>query len=47
MRDNNELLHLRIPIALSDIINKMSFDTGMSKQEVCRLMLYSFIEMRF
>lgn len=47
MKEYNELIHLRIPQGLSDILNKMAFDTGMSKQELCRLMIYSYFERKY
>lgn len=47
MSQENEYIHLRVPKVISDIINKMSFDSGMSKQDICRHMIFSMIEKKY
>lgn len=44
---DNELIHFRITKVLSDILNKISFDTGMSKQDVIRQMIIDRIEQKY
>ena len=44
---DNELIHFRITKFLSDILNKISFDTGMSKQDVIRQMIIDRIEQKY
>ena len=43
----NEYIHFRIPKVMSEMLNKMSFDTGMSKQEIIRQMIYKAIEQKY
>ena len=43
----NEYIHFRIPKVMSEMLNKMSFDTGMSKQEIIRQMIYKAIEEKY
>ena len=45
--NNNELIHFRITKILSDILNKISFDTGMSKQDVIRQMIMDRIAHKY
>jgi len=47
MKDSSEIIHFRIPKFLSEIINKISFDTGMSKQEIIRQMIYKAVEQKY
>jgi|GEM_PF-6561840 hypothetical protein len=47
MNNNNELIHFRITKILSDILNKISFDTGMSKQDVIRQMIMDRIAHKY
>ena len=47
MNNNNELIHFRITKILSDILNKISFDTGMSKQDVIRQMIMDRIAQKY
>jgi len=44
---NNELIHFRITKVLSEILNKISFDTGMSKQDVIRQMIIDKISAKY
>lgn len=44
---NNELIHFRITKVLSEILNKISFDTGMSKQDVIRQMIMEKISQKY
>ena len=44
---NNELIHFRITKVLSEILNKISFDTGMSKQDVIRQMIIDKISQKY
>ena len=34
--ENTEVIHLRIPTVLAQFINRASFQTGISKQEIIR-----------
>lgn len=43
----NEYIHFRIPRVMSEMLNKLSFDTGMSKQEIIRQMIYKAIEEKY
>jgi hypothetical protein len=45
--NNNELIHFRITKVLSEILNKISFDTGMSKQDVIRQMIIDKISAKY
>jgi predicted DNA-binding protein len=45
--NNNELIHFRITKVLSEILNKISFDTGMSKQDVIRQMIIDRISEKY
>ena len=45
--NNNELIHFRITKVLSEILNKISFDTGMSKQDVIRQMIMEKISQKY
>ena len=47
MNNNNELIHFRITKILSDVLNKISFDTGMSKQDVIRQMIMDRIAQKY
>lgn len=47
MSRENEYIHFRIPPILSDILNKISFDTGMSKQDIIRHMIIERIEQKY
>ena len=47
MNNNNELIHFRITKILSDVLNKISFDTGISKQDVIRQMIMDRIAQRY
>lgn len=44
---NNELIHFRITKVLSTILNKISFDTGMSKQDIIRHMIIDRISEKY
>ena len=44
---NNELIHFRITKVLSTILNKISFDTGMSKQDIIRQMIIDRISEKY
>ena len=44
---NNELIHFRITKVLSEILNKISFDTGMSKQDIIRHMIIDRISEKY
>lgn len=44
---NNELIHFRITKILSTILNKISFDTGMSKQDIIRHMIIDRISEKY
>jgi hypothetical protein len=43
----NEIIHLRIARSLYDIINKLSHETGLSKQDVIRQMIISQLETKY
>jgi len=45
--NNNELIHFRVTKVLSEILNKISFDTGMSKQDVIRQMIIDKISAKY
>ena len=47
MSGNNELIHFRITKVLSTILNKISFDTGMSKQDIIRQMIIDRISEKY
>jgi len=47
MRAESEIIHLRIPRNLSDILNKLAFDSGMSKQDILRYMVFKQLEVKF
>lgn len=44
---DNELIHFRITKVISEILNKISFDTGMSKQDVIRQMILDRIQEKY
>jgi len=43
----NDIIHLRIARSLYDIINKLSHETGLSKQDVIRQMIISQLETKY
>jgi hypothetical protein len=43
----NEIIHLRIARSLYDIINKLSHESGLSKQDVIRQMIISQLETKY
>lgn len=43
----NEIIHLRIANSLYDIINKISHESGLSKQDVVRQMIISQLETKY
>jgi hypothetical protein len=43
----NDVIHLRIPQGLNDILLKISHESGMSKQSVIRQMIISQLEMKY
>lgn len=43
----NEIIHLRIARSLYDIINKLSHETGLSKQDIIRQMIISQLETKY
>jgi predicted DNA-binding protein len=43
----NEYIHFRITKILSEILNKISFDTGMSKQDIIRQMIIDRISEKY
>lgn len=43
----NEIIHLRIASSLYDIINKISHESGLSKQDVIRQMIISQLETKY
>ena len=47
MSGENEYIHFRITKVLSEILNKISFDTGMSKQDVIRQMIIDKISQKY
>lgn len=47
MSSENEYIHFRITKVLSTILNKISFDTGMSKQDIIRHMIIDRISEKY
>jgi predicted DNA-binding protein len=47
MSGENEYIHFRITKILSEILNKISFDTGMSKQDIIRKMIIDRISQKY
>jgi hypothetical protein len=47
MSGENEYIHFRITKILSEILNKISFDTGMSKQDIIRQMIIDRISEKY
>ena len=47
MSGENEYIHFRITKVLSTILNKISFDTGMSKQDIIRHMIIDRISEKY
>lgn len=47
MSGENEYIHFRITKILSEILNKISFDTGMSKQDIIRQMIIDRISQKY
>lgn len=47
MSAENEYIHFRITKVLSTILNKISFDTGMSKQDIIRHMIIDRISEKY
>ena len=47
MSAENEYIHFRITKVLSTILNKISFDTGMSKQDIIRQMIIDRISEKY
>jgi hypothetical protein len=47
MGSENEYIHFRITKILSEILNKISFDTGMSKQDIIRQMIIDRISEKY
>ena len=47
MGSENEYIHFRITKVLSEILNKISFDTGMSKQDIIRQMIIDRIAQKY
>lgn len=47
MSGENEYIHFRITKVLSTILNKISFDTGMSKQDIIRQMIIDRIAQKY
>ena len=47
MSGENEYIHFRITKVLSEILNKISFDTGMSKQDIIRHMIIDRISQKY
>ena len=43
----NDVIHLRIPQGLNDILLKISHESGMSKQAVIRQMIISQLELKY
>lgn len=43
----NDVIHLRIPQAINDILLKISHESGMSKQQVIRQMIISQLEQKY
>ena len=47
MSGENEYIHFRITKVLSEILNKISFDTGMCKQDIIRHMIIDRISEKY